>query len=94
MITTMPAPTTVKPAPTTAKPAPTAPPPGPEPVADDGVARHLRAMLGRSRALRRQARHLDPVLARAYRRRAAEIQLGAFAYAARTGRPDRGMAPP
>lgn len=61
---------------------------------DEGVARHLRAMQGRSRALRRQARGLDPVLARAYRRRAAEIQLGAWAYAARSGHPDWGLAPP
>jgi hypothetical protein len=79
------------PAPTETTAAPTTPI---EHVTEDGVARHLRAMQGRSRALRRQARGLDPVLARAYRRRAAEIQLGAWAYAARTGHPDWGMAPP
>ncbi|MPY94380.1 MAG: hypothetical protein GEV08_15360 [Acidimicrobiia bacterium] len=55
---------------------------------EDGIVRHLATMQGRSRTLRRQARTVNPVLARAYRRRAAEIQLGAWAYAMRTGHPD------
>lgn len=41
------------------------------------------SLLTRSRALRAQARHVHPVVAAAYRRRAAELQLEAWLHAVR-----------
>ena len=49
---------------------------------DDAVA----ALHSRAAHLRRQAGGLHPLVGRAYRRRAAELELGAWALAIRSGR--------
>ena len=41
------------------------------------------SLIARARSLRAQATHMNPVLAGAYRRRAAELQMEAWARAAR-----------
>lgn len=45
------------------------------------------SLLARARSLRDEAHHVNPVLASAYRRRAAELRLEAWARAGRTAEP-------
>lgn len=45
------------------------------------------SLLARARSLRDEAQHVNPVLASAYRRRAAELRLEAWARAGRTAEP-------
>ena len=46
----------------------------------------VSALQGRAAHLRRQARAMHPLVGKAYRRRAAELELGAWALAIRSGR--------
>jgi hypothetical protein len=45
------------------------------------------SLLARARSLRDEAQHVNPVLASAYRRRAAELRLEAWARAGRSAEP-------
>ena len=46
----------------------------------------VHALQCRAEHLRRQARTMHPLVGKAYRRRAAELELGAWALAIRSGR--------
>jgi hypothetical protein len=45
-------------------------------------------LLARAQSLRVQAKHVNPIVADAYRRRAAELQLAAWAWTARSAQVD------
>ena len=52
----------------------------------DHIDEAVAALHSRASHLRRQARTLHPLVGTAYRRRAAELELGAWALAIRSGR--------
>ena len=54
---------------------------------NERVDRALAALQGRASHLRAEARTTHPMVATAYRRRAAELELGAWALSIRAGRP-------
>ena len=54
---------------------------------EERVDRAVAALHGRATRLRAESRNLHPLVASAYRRRAAELELGAWALSVRNGRP-------
>ena len=57
----------------------------PEISRTEAAERHVRALMHRAESLRNQADSLPEPLGAAYRRRAAELDLEAFAYGSRQG---------
>ena len=58
-----------------------------EQAGGERVDQALAALHGRAGRLRAQAKTMHPLVGKAYRRRAAELELAAWALAIRSGRP-------
>lgn len=54
----------------------------------DPTVSGTRSLLHRAGGLRAQARHMDPVLAASFRRRACELEFESWLLEIRAGRPD------